>query len=197
MKNVVRGGLARSAGRKKITNGWFQQQMARGQQFYSSHRHQRTREETWLSNEHLFLSSQINEVPGARPRVERKNRGLPVGTRIVIRCGQFPLNVRPSGSGAVAAAGRVAFDGSSTLFPPTSFSRTPPEVPMWITYGSPTIRELSSWINPAPSARLYPFGWQGASATVVNMKSPNGFEVGATTGVVQVSRGVLHLESVP
>jgi hypothetical protein len=107
MKNVVRGGLARSAGRKKITNGWFQQQMARGQQFYSSHRHQRTREETWLSNEHLFLSSQINEVPGARPRVERKNRGLPVGTRIVIRCGQFPLNVRPSGSGAVAAAGSI------------------------------------------------------------------------------------------
>ena len=36
-----------------------------------------------------------------------------------------------------------------------------------------------------------------ASATVVNMKSPNRFEVGANTGVVQVSRGVLHLESVP
>jgi hypothetical protein len=61
----------------------------------------------------------------------------------------------------------------------------------------PTIRELSSWINTAPLARIYPFAWQGASATVVNTKSPNRFEVGATTGVVQVSRGVLHLESVP
>ena len=61
----------------------------------------------------------------------------------------------------------------------------------------PTIRELSSWINTAPLARIYPFGWQGASATVVNVKSPNRFEVGATNGVVQVSRGVLHLESVP
>jgi hypothetical protein len=60
-----------------------------------------------------------------------------------------------------------------------------------------TIRELSSWINTAALARIYPFGWQGASATVVNMKSPNRFEVGANTGVVQVSRGVLHLESVP
>jgi hypothetical protein len=60
-----------------------------------------------------------------------------------------------------------------------------------------TIRELSSWINTAPLARIYPFGWQGASATVVNMKSPNRFEVGATTGVVQVSRGVLYLESIP
>ena len=47
------------------------------------------------------------------------------------------------------------------------------------------------------SLGIYPFGWQGASATVVNMKSPNRFEVGANTGVVQVSRGVLHLESVP
>jgi len=28
------------------------------------------------------------------------------------------------------------------------------------------------------------------------MKSPNRFEVGANTGEVQVSRGVLHLESV-
>ena len=41
-----------------------------------------------------------------------------------------------------------------------------------------------------------PFRWQGASATVGNMKSPTMFEVGANTGVVQVS-GVLHLESVP
>jgi len=46
-------------------------------------------------------------------------------------------------------------------------------------------------------SRIYPFGWQGASATVVNMKSPTRFEVGANTRVVQVSRGVLHLESVP
>jgi hypothetical protein len=66
-----------------------------------------------------------------------------------------------------------------------------------IASGWPTIRELCSWINTAPLARIYPFGWQGASATVVNMKSPNKFEVGATTGVVPVSRGVLHLESVP
>ena len=43
----------------------------------------------------------------------------------------------------------------------------------------------------------YPFGWQGASATVVNMKSPNRFEAGANTGVAQVSCGVLYLESVP
>jgi hypothetical protein len=61
----------------------------------------------------------------------------------------------------------------------------------------PTIRELSSWINTAPLARIYPFGWQGGSAKMVNMKSPNRFEVGVNTGVVQVTRGVLHLESVP
>ena len=65
-----------------------------------------------------------------------------------------------------------------------------------IREGLPTIRELSSWINTAPLARIYPFGWQGASATVGNMKLPTRFEVGANTGVVQVS-GVLHLESVP
>jgi hypothetical protein len=44
---------------------------------------------------------------------------------------------------------------------------------------------------------LSPFGWPGGSATMVNMSSPNRLEVGATTGVVHVSRGVLHLESVP
>ena len=38
------------------------------------------------------------------------------------------------------------------------------------------VAELSSWIN---------------------MESPNSFEVGANTGGVQVSGGVLHLESVP
>jgi len=68
---------------------------------------------------------------------------------------------------------------------------------IYISSCLPTIRELSSWINTAPLARIYPFGWQGASAKVVNMKSPTRFEVGANTGVVQVSRGVLHLESVP
>jgi hypothetical protein len=59
------------------------------------------------------------------------------------------------------------------------------------------MRELSSWINTAPLARIYSFGWQGASATVVNMQLPTSFEVGANSGEVQVSRGVLHLESVP
>jgi hypothetical protein len=54
-----------------------------------------------------------------------------------------------------------------------------------------------AFVDPAPLARIYPFGWQGASARMVNMKSPTRFEVGANTGVVQVSRGVLHLESVP
>jgi hypothetical protein len=40
-------------------------------------------------------------------------------------------------------------------------------------------------------------GFGQGIATVVNMKSPTRFEVGANTGVVQVSRRVLHLESVP
>jgi hypothetical protein len=39
--------------------------------------------------------------------------------------------------------------------------------------------------DTAPLARIYPFGWQGASATVVNMKSPTRFEVGANPGVVR------------
>jgi hypothetical protein len=40
------------------------------------------------------------------------------------------------------------------------------------TIHSPTIRELSSWINAAPLAEP-PFGWQGGPATMVNLKSPN------------------------
>ena len=38
---------------------------------------------------------------------------------------------------------------------------------------------------------------QGGFATRVNIESPNSFGVGPSTGVVQVSRGVLPLESVP
>jgi hypothetical protein len=45
--------------------------------------------------------------------------------------------------------------------------------------------------------KIHPFGWQGGTATMVNMKPPNRFEVRASTGVVRVSRGVLHLEPVP
>ena len=45
--------------------------------------------------------------------------------------------------------------------------------------------------------RIHPFGSQGGSAKMVNMKTPHRFEVGAYTGVVQVSREVLHLEPVP
>jgi hypothetical protein len=56
---------------------------------------------------------------------------------------------------------------------------------------------LSSWINTAPLASIYPFGWQDASATVASMKSPNRFKVGAYTDVVQVIPRVLNLESVP
>jgi hypothetical protein len=37
----------------------------------------------------------------------------------------------------------------------------------------------------------------GGFATRVNIESSNSFEVGTSTGVVQVSRGVLPLESVP
>jgi len=58
-------------------------------------------------------------------------------------------------------------------------------------------RLATSQLATRPLGRIYPFGWQGGSATMVNMNSPNRFEVGATTGVVHVSRGVLHLESVP
>jgi hypothetical protein len=64
-----------------------------------------------------------------------------------------------------------------------------------LTSRLPTIRGLSSWINTAPLARICSFVWQGASAAVV--KTPTRFEVGTNTDVVQVSGGVLHLESVP
>jgi hypothetical protein len=47
------------------------------------------------------------------------------------------------------------------------------------------------------AVRIYPFGWQGGSATMFNMNSPNRFEVGAKTAVLHVSRGVSYLESVP
>jgi hypothetical protein len=62
--------------------------------------------------------------------------------------------------------------------------------------GDAEAREIGAELEEATDeARIY--GWQGASANRVNMKSPTRFEVGANTGVVQVSRGVLHLESVP
>jgi hypothetical protein len=61
----------------------------------------------------------------------------------------------------------------------------------------PTNRELTALVNTLPLARTYAFGWQGGSATRVNIPSSNSFEVGTTTGVVQVNRGVLSLESVP
>jgi len=46
---------------------------------------------------------------------------------------------------------------------------------------------VEQWDQHCALASIYRFDWQGASATVVNMKS----------GVVQVSRRVLNLESVP
>ena len=58
--------------------------------------------------------------------------------------------------------------------------------------GTSKVRDQQSTVR-----RIHPFGWQGGSATMVNMKSPNRFEVGANTGVVKVSRGVLHLEPAP
>ncbi len=61
----------------------------------------------------------------------------------------------------------------------------------------PTNRELTALVNTLPLARTYAFGWQGGFATRVNIESSNSFEVGTGTGVVQVSRGGLPLESVP
>jgi hypothetical protein len=48
-----------------------------------------------------------------------------------------------------------------------------------IRSGLPTIRELSGWINTPPFGRIHPFGWQGGSATMVNMKlAPTGSKLG-------------------
>ena len=51
--------------------------------------------------------------------------------------------------------------------------------------------------NPVALARTYAFGWLGGFASRVNIESSNSFDGGTSTGVVQVSRGVLPLESVP
>jgi hypothetical protein len=75
------------------------------------------------------------------------------------------------------------------------YSEPPVDTAMGFYEGNDFLSYIG-WINTAPLARIYPFGWQGASATVGNMKSPTRLEVGANTGVVEVS-GVLHLESVP
>jgi hypothetical protein len=61
----------------------------------------------------------------------------------------------------------------------------------------PTNRELTALVHTLPLARTYSFGWQGGFTTRVNIESSDSFEARTSAGVVQVSRGVLPLESVP
>ena len=53
------------------------------------------------------------------------------------------------------------------------------------------------WINTAPFARIHPFGWQGGFRHNGQYEVSEQVRSWANTGVVRVSRGVLHLEPVP